>query len=292
MFNNISIKLSLKFFNLRKPLELVLFDKLFNKFVTNLKNIGSEISKFHENGYVKINPDIEKEIEIINDNLKLDESIKEPPYKFIINKQIDAAIKKIIYVKIKNEINDLEVYFNCKIVPAMAHLRRNTHYHKVDFSHEHYSDNFHNDAYALTHFKIFFNLMNVTKDNGPMHIVSKKNTKNFLKKINYKDRTNYNQKIIDDELLYSNIGKKCDTLIFDPTQCLHRATIPSEGNFRDYLTVTFICLPKKKSIIDKLVSSTNIYVYKDNPLIRFAKPHGFRSVLKLFFLYLKKEYRS
>ncbi len=286
MLNNISIKLSLKFFKLRKPLELVLFDKLFLKFVSNLKDASNKIHEFHKNGYVKIKPDIKEEVEIINENLKLDPSEKEPSNKFIINEQINLSIKKIIYEKMKNEIKDLEVYFNSTIVPAMVHLGRNSYYQKINSSHEHYSDNFHNDAYTLTHFKIFFNLMDVGNNNGPMHIVSKKNTKKFIKKINYKDRANYNQNINDDELLYRNIGKKYETFIFDPTQCFHRATIPAKGNFRDYLTITFICLPKKKTIIEKLVKNTNIYNYKDNPLIRFAKPHGFRSALKLFSLYL------
>ena len=286
MLNSISVKLSLKLFKLRKPLELVLFDKLFYKFVANLKNASNTVLGFHKNGFVKINPNISEEIDIINNNLEMDKDQKGPLYKFKINEKADNAIKKIINVKIKKEIQELETYFNSKIVPAMIHLRRNTYYKKIDASHESYSDNFHNDAYVLTHFKIFFNIMNVKESNGPMHIVSKKNTKKFFKKINYKDRSNYKQNVFDTELLYSNTGQKCETLIFDPTQCLHRATVPSEGNYRDYLAITFVCLPKDKPITDKLINNTNVHKYENNSLLRFAKPHGFRSTLKLFSLYL------
>ena len=287
MLNSLSVKISLKLFKLRKPLELVLFDKLFYKFIANLKNASKTVLGFHKNGFVKIYPDIGDEINIINNNLEVDKGQNEPPYKFKINEKVDNAIKDIINVKIKKEIQELETYFNSKIVPAMIHLRRNTYYKKIDASHEHYSDNFHNDAYVLTHFKIFFNLMNVNESNGPMHIVSKANTKKFFKKIKYKDRSNYKQNFFDTDLLYSNIGKKCETLIFDPTQCLHRATIPSEGNYRDYLTITFVCLPKNKPITDKLINNTNVYKYEKNSLLRFAKPHGLRSTLKLFSLYLQ-----
>ena len=195
MLNSISVKLSLKLFKLRKPLELVLFDKLFYKFVTNLKNASNTVLEFHKNGFAKINPNISEEVDIINNNLEMDTDQKEPPYKFKINEKVDDAVKKIINVKIKKEIQELETYFNSKIFPAMIHLRRNTYYKKIDASQEHYSDNFHNDAYVLTHFKIFFNLMDVKEGNGPMHIVSKKNTKKFFKKINYKDRSNYKQNV-------------------------------------------------------------------------------------------------
>ncbi len=284
--NKLSTFLSLKIFKIRKPIELVLFDKLFYKFITNLKNASNTILEFHKNGFVKINPNISEEVDIINNNLEMDNSQKEPPYKFRINKKVDEAIKKIINIKIKKEIQELETYFNSKIFPAMVHLRRNTYYKKIDASQEYYSDNFHNDAYVLTHFKIFFNLMDVRESNGPMHIISKRNTEKFFKKINYKDRSNYKQNIFDSDLLYSNTGQKCETLIFDPTQCLHRATIPTEGNYRDYLTITFVCLPKDKPITNELINKTDIYKYENNSLLRFVKPHGLRSTFKLLSLYL------
>ncbi len=102
MLNKFSTKLSLKLFSQRKPLELVIFDKLFNKFLINIKNAKEYILKYHEDGFVKIKPEINEEIKIINDNLELEQDQSIPPYKFKINKDIHDAIHNIIYVKMKD----------------------------------------------------------------------------------------------------------------------------------------------------------------------------------------------
>jgi len=187
---------------------------------------------------------------------------------------------------LKETLNTLEVYFNSKIMTAMINIRRNSHYKKNNFSHELYSDNFHNDAYALTHFKMFINLMDIREENGPMHLISKKNTKKFFERINYKDRHNYNENININDLLYNNIGKEGEILLFDPTQCYHRATIPSLGCHRDYCIITFICLPKKINLKKNSLDQVNIYNYEKNPLIKYAKPHSLFNTLKTFIKYL------
>ena len=282
MLNKLSTNLSLKFFKQRKPLELVIFDKLYNKFFINTNNINEYIMKYHQDGFVKINPNISDEIETINKNLELEKNQNYPPYSFKINKIIEETINKMIKVKMKNYFFDLEDYFNSEIHPAVVHLKRNTHYKKIDQNHEYYSDNFHNDAYTLTHFKIFFNLMDVDENNGPMHIVSKKNTKKFLNEIRYKGRNNYDQKFANKNLYYCNIGKKSDVLIFNPTQCFHRATIPTKDCYRDYLTITFVCIPKKERVKKNILKDLNIYEYDNNQLLKFAKPNGFIKTFKLF----------
>tara|TARA_Y100000590_G_scaffold394613_1_gene473896 strand:- start:57 stop:917 length:861 start_codon:yes stop_codon:yes gene_type:complete len=285
MLNKLSTKLSLKIFGQRKPLELVIFDKMFSKFIINVKHAKDYIIKFHEDGFVKIKPDISREIEIINQNLELEANQTNPPFTYKINEEINNAIEKILYVKMKNYFFDLENYFNSEIHPAVVHLKKNTYYKKVDENHENYSDNYHNDTYTLTHFKIFFNLMDVDENKGPMHIISKKNTKSFLNQINYKDRNNYNHSFSEEKLCYSNVGNKSDVLIFNPTQCFHRATIPKKEKFRDYLTITFVCVPKKQKVKEKILKNLSIYKYENNPLLKFAKPKGFIKSFKLFYQY-------
>ena len=160
--NNLSKKISLKFMNLRKPLEMVIFDKLFSKFILNTKNTKNFIEEFHDKGYAKLDLDIRNEIEVISNNLsnsKFHDVNK--TRNFELNDQIIEAINNILNNKLKNTKYYLEKYFNSKIFPAFVCLRRNLHYEKDIISNELYSNNFHNDAYVLTHFKIFFNLIDL-----------------------------------------------------------------------------------------------------------------------------------
>jgi hypothetical protein len=286
LFNKISVKLSLKLFQIRKPLQLVIFDKLFSKFILNLNNLNDSIAKFHENGFVKINLNIKNEIKSIVKNLKINDEEKNPLLYFHITDEVKNKMNIIINEKLKKTINSLEVYFNSKIMTARINIRRNSYYKKKDSSHELYSDNFHNDAYALTHFKMFVNLMDIQEENGPMHLISKKNTKNFFKKINYKDRNSYDENTNVDDFIYKNVGKEGEILLFDPTQCYHRATIPNLGYHRDYCIITFICLPKKIDLKKNSLDYVNIYNYDKNPLIKFAKPHSLFNTLKTFVKYL------
>lgn len=274
MFNKLSTSIGLKFFQTRKPLELIMFDFLYKKFFLKKKN-NDFIFNYDQFGFVKIKPDISEEIDIINNNLKINDQVKKPPFDFIINHEIDKAIKDIINLRLKNYISQLEQYFNAKILPAVINLKRNTFYEKMEELDERYSDNFHNDAYTLTHFKIFINLTNVSENQGPMHIISKKKTKNFLNKINYKDRGKYNHNFFDENLIYVNSGSKYEALIFDPTQCFHRATIPERNLHRDYLTITFVGLPKKSKI-----KNINYFNYENNELLKFSKPKGFFNSIK------------
>ena len=286
LFNKVSVQLSLKLFKIRKPLQLVIFDKLFSKFILNFNNLNDSISKFHEDGFVKINISIKKEIRNILKNLIINQEQKNPLLYYQITDEVKTEMDIIINEKLKETINTLEVYFNSKIMTAMINIRRNSHYKKNNFSHELYSDNFHNDAYALTHFKMFINLMDIQEENGPMHLISKKNTKEFFKRINYKDRHSYNENVNVNDLLYKNIGKEGDILLFDPTQCYHRATIPNLGYHRDYCIITFICLPKKMDLKKNSLDQVNVYNYEKNPLIKFAKPHSLFNTLKTFVKYL------
>tara|TARA_Y100000741_G_scaffold287578_1_gene227571 strand:- start:688 stop:1563 length:876 start_codon:yes stop_codon:yes gene_type:complete len=286
--SNLSKKLSLKFFNIRKPLEMVIFDKLFHKFILKNKNTKTFISEFNENGYAKLDVDIKDEINVISENLS------EPKFNdidktchFELNNKVIDTLNNILNNKLNNTKKYLENYFNSRIFPAYVNISRNLHYEKNEISDELYSNNFHNDSYVLTHFKIFFNLMDVSEKNGPLEIISKKKNSEFIKKSKYKDRHDYKEISDLDNVVYKNIGKKGDVLIFDPTQCIHRASIPVKGNYRDFLTITFVCIPNNENIKKRLLTNLDIFKYENNNLIKYAKPRGFIKSLKLFSKYLQ-----
>ena len=115
---------------------------------------------------------------------------------------------------------------------------------------------------------------NATNDNG-----SCMSKEDFLKKINYIDRTKYNDH--DENYSYANVGKYGDCLLFDPTNCFHSAGIPEENYKRDYLIITYVCVPKKKEFLEKF-KEVDIYKYYSNKLLSFSKPTKFFETVKIF----------
>ena len=276
-------KITITIFNKRKPLNLILFDILFNFFFAKSKNRQDFIKNFKNDGFVKLDVDIKDEIKQINQNLKLKNIEENPPYEFSPNNEIREAVDKIINVKLKNKLEEIEKYYNSKILPAYICLRRNVYYEKIN-NIDLFSDNFHNDAYTCTHLKIFINLMDTKVEHGPMKIVSKKNLRRFIKNSSYKDRSDYNETNVKD-LVFDNTGKIGECLLFDPTNCMHRASIPQKGFHRDYLIITFVCFPKKNFLSENF-KNFDIFIYEKNPLIKFCKPASISSTIKLFSRYI------
>lgn len=286
--NKIKNKISIMLFDRRKALKYIFFDKLYSKFILNKNKLPKFLENFDQDGFVKVTPDYRKEIDDLIESLKIDENSKTtPPFFFKIDNEIKIKVFSILEKINKQYIVNLKKYFNSDILPAYICLRRNTHYEKENLNQELFNDNFHNDAYLLTHFKMFINLNDVKEQNGPMKIVAKTKTKSFLKLIGYNDRQNYNDG--GDNISYSNIGKTGDCLIFDPTNCFHKAGMPDKNYKRDYLIITYVCLPSKKNLIDKM-SQTDIYKYKNNYLLSLSKPTHLMQTIKLLFSFYKEKF--
>ena len=101
------------------------------------------------------------------------------------------------------------------------------------------------------------------------------------------DRQNYSEE--NENFSFSNIGKIGECLLFDPTNCFHKAGMPEENYKRDYLIITYVCIPKKKQLIDELMK-TDIYKYEDNKLLSLAKPTQLFQTLKLLFNFYKEKF--
>lgn len=295
MFNKIKRTIAIKIFKKRKALKYILFDKLYSTFILNKKNSPQFVTDYDKDGFVKISPEIDEELKILKSKLVISrnkDQIKsmhgeeklndKPPFYFEINESVRNSIDEILNKLEKDYIQDLKKYFCSEILPAFICLRRNEFYKKQDLDHELFNDNFHNDAYLFTQFKIFINLNDIGIKNGPMKIVSKKNTKKFLDLIGYSGRQNYNEK--NDTLSYSNVGKFGDGLIFDPTNCFHKAGMPDQDYKRDYLIITYVCIPQHQ---EKL-KETDIYEYNHNELLRLSKPTKLNQTIKLFLNFYKK----
>ncbi|MBD1139689.1 hypothetical protein IDH15_00235 [Pelagibacterales bacterium SAG-MED38] len=297
MISNLKKKISLKLFGRRKPLKYILFDKLYSILILQKKNISQFVNDFDKNGFVRINPDISLDIEDLKKKLIIQnnygdnkntngekELSNKPPYYFEINDNVRQSVDSILDKLNRKYISFFKEYFNSEILPAYVCIRRNVYYEKKNLDEELFNDNFHNDGYLFTHFKLFLNLQDTYEKNGPMRIVAKNNTKKFLKKINFVDRKKYLDK--DDEFIFKNVGKLGDGLIFDPTNCFHRASMPEKNYKRDYVIITYVCVPKD----DKYLKYTDLFTYKNNPLLKLSKPTKLNETLQLLVNFYKKRF--
>lgn len=280
-------KIGILLFNQRKPLKYILFDKIYSIFILNKTKLPKFLCEYNINGFVKIMPNFKDDLNDLINNLSIEENQKEyPPFYFKIDNEIKKKLSKVLEIINKDYITFFKEYFNSEIFPAYINLRRNINYEKINLKKELFSDNYHNDAYLFTHFKLFINLNDISEKNGPMKIISKKNTRNFIKYINYKDRQDYSDE--NENFSFSNTGKIGECLFFDPTKCLHKAGMPENGYKRDYLIITYIGIPKNEELMKKLIK-TDIYKYENNELTSLAKPTQLIQTLKLLLNFYKKK---
>ena len=67
--------------------------------------------------------------------------------------------------------------------------------------------------------------------------------------------------------------------------------MPDKNYKRDYLIITYVCLPSKKNLIDKM-SQTDIYKYKNNYLLSLSKPTHLMQTIKLLFSFYKEKFNT
>tara|TARA_B100000886_G_scaffold337145_1_gene297281 strand:- start:2756 stop:3655 length:900 start_codon:yes stop_codon:yes gene_type:complete len=213
-------------------------------------------------------------------------------YNFKINDQMKKKIKSHINNEYRPVLQQLEKFYNSKISVANIEIKRNFHIDE-SINKEVYSNYYHVDAYVYNHFKMFINLMDVDVDQGPLHIYSKNDTKKFMKLNNYKNRDNYvNEELKND--LVKNTGKIGESFVANTTECLHKAGVVQKGNHRDILFITFITIP------ELIHDDKNDFFYYEEKypkaiwdygkeVIKIAKPQSLRKTIKLFLNYYKNK---
>jgi hypothetical protein len=278
-------------------LKFSLFNYLYNKKIINLKHADEEIAFFHENGFLKPKINFKDEIDELKLNLDDKDVTKRNDFTFKYNLNTNAKkiIKKILntenFLKLKKKI---ENYYNLKMYLINASVRRNFSLN-VDNDHKikYYSNNFHVDYYLINYFKIFINIHDVDENKGPLELFSKKNSKKFVKKGNYKDRNNYSLEAIRECNLIKNTGKTGDLFVCSTPQCMHRASSPKNGNFRDMLFLTFAVTTEVDNNLGGIFSfekdfEKEIWTTSETLNDKLCKPKSFKKQLNL----LKKFYNS
>lgn len=149
-----------------------------------------------------------------------------PEVKELINPKISSIIENIYgeYFEIVNIL----CWRNYHVPPDIAKGK------------ELYSQRWHIDQFPpQTLLKLFVNISNVTEEDGPFHIHSLDRTKQLIKGgyNPYTSRQNYCSSLYDwlDKDSIKAIGEPGTAMLCNTTTCLHRASIPSMGHYRDII---------------------------------------------------------
>ena len=261
-----------------------LFSYFYEK---NIVNPHSELlESYNKQGFFK-GPKIDLNlIEKLNNEIKFQNILKnENNYSiFNWNKNLKEILKKIIFNELKPIIIKLQKYYNAKIILTHARIQRNYGYEKNDLE-ENFSDNFHNDRWLSTYFKIFINLEDIGYDKGPTFIIPRNKKKEFIKISKYKNRKNYKE--TDFKGTYINIGKIGETFIFNPSICLHKAGNPTTNKTRDMLMLQFSAIPSENQTIydlENLEFNIDDRMLGDHDELSYiyCKPYGFYKTFKLY----------
>jgi len=290
IFSSFSQKISLLIFNQRLPLSYIFFNILYKKFIVSNKINDSDILKFHNSGFVKLNISLKDEILEYKDKFftkKEDEIDKTKIVQFFLN-DVD---KKNFIVKVKKKldpvVNKLEHYFNCDVFISDAYPFRIYHVEdQNNLEKENYANHFHQDGYLMIYNKIFVNLMDVKEKDGPIQIIPIENRNSFFKSFKYKNRNEYNV-FGDQSLIYKNTGKMGECCLFSSPQVFHRAGVPE--NYRDILQLILVTIPKKYS--DGIFIKDEVDLFKGNEknIMKISKPFTLMALLKLFILFFQRK---
>ena len=284
LLNKLDSKLGFLMFKNNNIFSYNLFHYFYEK---NITNINSNLyQSFLIKGFYKgpsINLDI---INLIKKEMSL-QSPKTDAQRFILFKWTDNLISYLNRI-LKNDLDqtiiDLQKYYNSKIILTHARIQRNFGFKKIQ-SEEEFSENYHNDRWLSTYFKIFINLEDINISKGPTFLIPRDQKKNFLNETKYKNRLNY--KNIDFENAYINVGKIGETLIFSPSICIHKAGIPEINQKRDVLMLQFSVTPfeeNEKFNLDKFnfEITKDLLGESDKLSYHYAKPYGFIKTFKLY----------
>ena len=308
IYKTINNKLSLSLFGNPNRFNYNLFNFFYKHFICKKNtNVNKNINNLIHKGYFKSNKVSDEFINFMKENIinriNFDKSDHLNKKKISLNIEPSLRGKIIQFIKsdLKEDLLALENYYNNKITIGEIYAQRNLpldndeYYKKYTRTKEFefYSCYYHVDHYVNTHLKMWINLQDVNKENGPLHIYSKPSTRKFIKYNKYKNRNNYKANELENDL-YINSGKIGETLFANTTECLHRAGIPEKNYYRDMLFVSFIFVPKKITGDDlhldyyHKINQNLVWVHDGNNIVYKTKPKRLKDVVNLF----KKYYSS
>jgi len=133
-------------------------------------------------------------------------------------------------------------YYNTNFTISNIQCARNYHVPieiRKDF--ETFSNFWHQDKDPISQCKYFVYLSDVTEEDGPFHVLTKKRTKELINSgFGNRDENKISQKVLEDSQYLTKMMGPAGTSFFGcPPLCLHRAGDPEKGHFRDLIQFTF-----------------------------------------------------
>jgi hypothetical protein len=162
-----------------------------------------------------------------------------------------SALNRIVSEDIKDI---LQSYYGALFKPVDARIWRN-HHVPVEIESEAFSNYSHIDEIATDLVKVFIYLTDVTEDHGPFQAIPQQITKKIRQEKtslfgSYRYPPEDIRPIISEPFKFT--GKRGSIAICHTATCLHRAGVPTAGNHRDLLQITFA--PSDVSMADEWLS--------------------------------------
>ncbi|WIW44396.1 hypothetical protein ML401_23160 [Bradyrhizobium sp. 62B] len=148
-------------------------------------------------------------------------------------------LRQLITAEVKTLV---ESYFGGEPKIIMSCARRTEHVPPaIAREYDIYSNSWHCDNEPSDRLKMFVALNDITDVSGPLHLLSRKRTRQLLRE-GFKNRDDTGiplEKIEDPAYLVKFTGPVGSVMFTNVTQCLHRAGVPASGQFRDIAEFQF-----------------------------------------------------
>ncbi len=271
--DNYSKKISFKLFNKNTSLLWAIFNQFIHKLIIKKNKNDNRLNNFLRDGFLKLDEKFLEEVNFINNQRIIDKKDIGRQF-YVLGEEDKNRLISSLERKLKPLFCDLKETYKSEVYLGDVRIWRNFNIDGIKKEKNIYSEDFHTDGYLCTYLKIHVNLMDVKHEDGPLNIIKKNFTQNFIDDFKYKNRREYkdiNPKEV--EYLIVNTGKKGDAILFDSSNCYHRATIPN--NFRDMMQLTILIHPKK---LEKF--------YVGDKFLRFNTKPNFINTLLLMYKHL------
>lgn len=209
----------------------------------------------HENKYAPVSLELPEEL-VREIHAKVSEYIEDDQFSYVRgahygntkDKYYTRAMRNVVgnIPKVKEILTpELETilteYYGTNIGVTSVLLWRNYHVPEDKENRIVFSNDWHNDNIAPTELKLFVNITDVTENHGPLHVISKPATQKLFKQKAFRGRKKQNDMsaLEDEGHIIKHTGKAGSAVLAHASDCLHRADIPGEGNYRDMLEFQF-----------------------------------------------------
>lgn len=198
--------------------------------------IDKELLLQVKDSYTKALSDPARSVPVIS-KLALEDGIE--PYCISTSSEHVPELKLLITDQLKEYIGALlgeQYQLNYIVARRTKHVPAD-----VEVKYDVYSNSWHFDNEPCNRIKLFIALSDIDDKCGPLHIFDRISSRNILR-MGFKNRDDYG---IDPKLLMNSksltkmTGSAGTCFFANVTQCLHRAGIPWEGNFRDIVEIQF-----------------------------------------------------